>query len=930
MKKILLIDGFGLIFKAYYAFISRPLTNKNGENTSSIFGFFKSLISILNKEKPDYYLIALEGEGKCFRNEIYPDYKAHRPPAPVDLKAQIIKIINLLDKLNIPHVFRASYEADDIIGSFADMLGKSNNNNVIIYTSDKDMRQLVNENVQILHPGRTLDDFRKLDENGVLEEMGVKPNQVVDYFALIGDASDNIPGVNGVGPKTASKLINDFGNLENIYANIEKVTNPKVKEKLIKFKDMAFLSQNLAEIKKDIDLNFDLEEYKVKSLNLNNAKEILEKESLRTVITSIDEFNNKLFKTDSLFEQSEEKEMTKSISEQKENKKLKSIEKKFNLIFRKIEILNKIEEIKKHGEFCFDLETTGLDFLSDKIICASFAYGNEVFIIPFNISETQMLDMGFNITKEYINEIFKILKQIFENENILKIGQNIKFDIKYLKSAGIDVQGKLFDTMLAEYCIDASHNILNMDDLADKYLSIKTMHYKDLVVDVKNKTLQDIPLDNLVKYSGQDAYVTYKLYGVLKGKIEENKKIKKLFYEIEIPLLKVLTDMEYFGVHIDKNYLKDLSKEFDIELKNINEKLIDMADQDFNPNSPKQVAEILFNKFKLPVVKKTKTGPSTDVDVLTKLSYLHPIASLLLEYRTISKIKSTYSDSLPVMVNPVSDKIHTTFIQTGAQTGRLSSKDPNLQNIPIKSEMGRKIRKAFIPSPGNILVNADYAQVELYLLAEFSKDENLFNAFKNGDDIHLKTASLIFNKNPEEITKEERTIGKTINFSILYGQGAHRLSENLEIPRKDAANFITIYFTKYSGIKKYIEEIKESCKKTGFVETYWGRKRTIPEIFDKNKIVLANGERIAVNTTIQGTAADLIKIDMVKIFQKFKEQNLKSKLIITVHDELVFDVPVNEKEKVIQIIKEEMENGFEFHLPLKTSIKSGADWGDLY
>lgn len=621
-------------------------------------------------------------------------------------------------------------------------------------------------------------------------------------------------------------------------------------------------------------MNLDLGKYKIRPLNLNKAKEILENESLKTVITAIDEFNNRLLKSDNLFEQFEKKEVKKSDTELKEDKKLKSIEKKFNIIYRKIEILNKIEEIKKHGEFCFDLETTGFDFLSDKIICASFAFGSEVFLIPFNISETQMQELGFTITKEYIEEIYKILKSVFENENILKIGQNVKFDIKFLKSQGIEVQGKLFDTMLAEYCIDASHNILNMDDLADKYLSLKTMHYKDLVVDVKNKTLQDIPLDNLIKYSGQDAYVTYKLYQVLKEKVEENTKIKKLFYEIEIPLLKVLTDMEYYGVHIDTKYLKDLSKNLDIELKDINDRLIEMAEEDFNPNSPKQVAEILFNKFKLPVFKKTKTGPSTDVDVLTKLSYLHPIASLLLEYRTLSKIKSTYSDSLPEMINPVSGKIHTTFMQTGTQTGRLSSKDPNLQNIPIKSEIGRKIRKAFIPSPDNILVNADYAQVELYLLAEFSKDENLFTAFKNGEDIHLKTASLIFDKKPEEITKEERTIGKTINFSILYGQGAHRLSENLEISRKDAANFITIYFTKYAGIKKYIEELKENCKKSGYAETYWGRKRSIPEILDKNKMILANGERMAVNSTIQGTAADLIKIGMIKIFRKFKDQNL--------------------------------------------------------
>jgi len=538
----------------------------------------------------------------------------------------------------------------------------------------------------------------------------------------------------------------------------------------------------------------------------------------------------------------------------------------------------------------------------------------------------------FNILnlKEYIDNIKSILKEIFEDKKILKIGQNLKFDIKFLKANGIEIKGDLFDTMLAEYCIDASHNILNMDDLAAKYLNIKTIHYKDLVGDVKKKTLKDVPFAALMNYSGQDAHVTLKLYEVLKEKIFENEKIKKLFYEIEIPVLKVLIDMEYYGVSIDKNYLKTLSKELDIELKNLNEKLFEMAKEEFNPNSPKQVAELLFNKLKLPVIKKTKTGPSTDVDVLSKLAYLHPIASMLLENRTFSKIKSTYSDALPEMVNPASGKIHTTYMQTGTQTGRLSSKDPNLQNIPIKTELGRKIRKAFIPVKNNILISSDYSQIELFLLAEFSKDPNLFEAFKNGEDIHLKTASLIFSKSPVEVTKQERTIGKTINFSILYGQGAFRLSENLEIPRKDAANFISIYFTKYAGIKNYMENLKEKCREKGYAETFWGRKRAIPEIFDRNKMVAANGERMAVNTVIQGSAADLIKLSMIKIYNEFTEKKLNSKLIMQVHDELVFDVVKEESDEVKEIIKNKMENDFGFELPLKVSVKSGNDWGELY
>jgi len=924
MKKILLIDGFGFIFKSYYTFINRPLTNSNGENTSAIFGFFKSLISVLKKENPDYYLIALEGQGECFRNKIYPEYKANRPLPPEDLKYQIITIIELIKKLDLPHLAVDGHEADDVIGTLSSKFVVKNENRAVIFSIDKDMRQLVNNHVSIDYTDKSTSEIKTLDEDGVYKVMGIKPSQVVDYLALKGDSSDNIPGVKGVGEKTAVQLLTDWENLENIYNNIDKLQKESLKSKLLENKENAFLSKELATIKKDIQLDIVLDDIAPKPIQLENAIDILKKNNLNSIIEDIKDYNLNYFGKGII--------SAESIKEKKSDKDQYSLNKKgkhYKIVYELDNLKSILNKIEAHGSFCFDLETTGFDFLNDKIICISIAFENDVFVIPINISFLQQKEADISIDEEQIKKIFNELKRIFENNNILKIGHNIKFDIKFLKNYGFNIDYNIFDTMIAEYCIDASHNILNMDDLAEKYLNYKTIHYKDIVKNTKKETLMDVPLDELINYSGQDADITFRLYQHLNQKLEDNQKAKKLFYDIEIPLLKVLIDMEYYGVSIDKDYLNNLSKQLESEIDDIHKRILDIAGEDFNPNSTKQLAEILFYKLKLPVIKKTKTGPSTDVDVLNKLSYVHPIAGLLLDYRTLSKIKSTYSDALPLMINLISNKIHTTYMQTGTQTGRLSSKNPNLQNIPVKTDIGNKIRKAFVPTGDNILISADYSQIELFLLAELSKDKNLYDAFKNGEDIHIRTAMLIFDKKAEDVTKEERNIGKTINFSILYGQGAFRLSENLGISRKEAANFINIYFAKYSGISEYMESIREKCRKLGYAETLWGRKRTIPEINDQNKMVRANGERIAVNTTIQGTAADLMKISMIKIYKKFKEEKLKSKIIMQVHDELIFDVVLEEKDKVIKIVKESMEKGFDFNLQLRTSIKIGDNWGEL-
>lgn len=929
MKKILLIDSFGIIFKFYY---SMRLTNKRGENTSALYGFFSSLLGLLNKEKPDYFLAALEGGGKCFRSDMYPAYKANRPAPPEDLVYQIPKIIDLLEKLDIPHLYKEGFEADDVIGTVANKLGAIDDVEVLILSSDKDLRQLVNKKVKIYNPSKT-GEFVVMDEKYIETNMGVKPDQVVDYLALRGDASDNIPGVAGIGDKYATDLLQKFGSIEGIYQNIENLS-PKIKEKIEIGRDNAFLSKKLATIEKNVPLDLDIEYLRTKPLFLDSAIKTLEDESLKSIIQKIREFNDSFER--GAFSRDENKPTKNKIDDTITEPAVKMDEidviktNKFYLIKDVETLKKKMDVIKERKLFSFDLETTGLDFFNDKIISVSVSTGDDSFVVPITLSEAQKNAAGIALGDSEI-ELFKTeLKKIFEDSSIQKIGHNIKFDLKFLKTFGINLSKNYFDTLLAEYCLDAANNALGLKELVLKYLNFKTMDYKEAVGDPKKITLLEVDIDRLVNYSGQDAFITFKLYEYLKIKLDANEKIRDLFYIIEMELLLVLLDMEYCGVNVDKSYLDELATVLEQEINSLTSKMIEIVGSDFNPNSPKQIAEILFNKLGLPIVKKTKTGPSTDADVLKKLSAFHPFVGILLEHRLLSKIKSTYADALPAIINAQTGKIHTSFIQTGTQTGRLSSKEPNLQNIPVKTEVGRKIRKAFIPDKGRVLISADYSQIELFLLAEFSRDENLFDAFNKGEDIHYRTASLIFNKNVAEVSKSERNIAKTVNFGVLYGQSAFALADDLNIPRSEAANFIKLYFEKYNGVKKYIEKLKAVCKEKGYAETYWGRKRTIPEINSRNKNDMAYGERMAVNTVIQGTAADLIKIAMIKICRTFKKKGLSAKLLLQVHDELIFDASKEETEIAVDIIKDCMENDFNFKLRLKTSIEVGENWGEFH
>lgn len=916
MKKILLVDAFGIIFRSYYAFISRPLTNKNGENISAVFGFFKSILTILRTQKPDEILIALEGKGECFRNRIYPAYKANRSETPQDLKDQIVKIIDLINKFGIPHFHKDGYEADDIIGTLTAYFTKQVDGEVIIFSSDKDLRQLVNDKASICRPDPKSQNNIFYDREKIFTEMGIYPEQVADYLALTGDTSDNIPGVPGIGDKTAVALLQKWNSLDGIYENIDNVSPAGVNKKLRENRETAFLSKELTKIKSDIELDIDESSLKVKPFNLDETLPILMEDGMVKLIEEIKSFNHYNFGVNQPAEKNE------SSQKEIESSKFKTIKNTAQLE----ELSNKI---KKSESFSFDLETTGFDFFNDKIICMSISLPDyDTYVVPFHISDKQRTDGKIELT-DY-EKTLSLLSPLFSDDNILKIGHNLKFDIKFLKAAGVKSVKPFFDTMIAEYCIDSGLNSLGLKELGEKYFNCTMTKYEDVIKEAKAADLTGTDLEKLITYAGQDSFITYRLYEKVKDDFKKFPHAEKLYSDIESPLIEILSDMEYTGVSINQEHLNDLSDYLQGKTDEIYREMSEMTGEIFNPNSPIQLRDILFNKFGLPVVKKTKTGASTDVDVLNKLSMIHPFPKLLLDYRTFTKIKSTYSDPLPKLINNKTGKIHTTYIQTGTQTGRLSCKDPNLQNIPIRNAAGREIRKSFIPSSGNILISADYSQIEIFLLAEFSKDPIMQEAIRNNIDIHARTASILFNKDMAEISKEERNTAKTVNFGILYGQSGFSLAEDLNISRSEANEFIKRYFNNFKGVEAYISELKESCRKNGYARTHWGRRRSIPEINEKNKMVRENGERMAVNTAIQGTAADLIKLAMIRIYKEFSSGNFKSKLILQVHDELIFDTIAEEKDRVISVIKKSMENDFGFSLNLKTSIESGNTWGDLH
>lgn len=880
-KRLFLIDGNSFCYRAYYAI--RSLTNSKGRPTNAIYGFVTMLNKIVKENQPDMLAVAFDLKGPTFRHKKFEEYKIHRKPMPDDLASQIPYIKELVRAYNIPIYEFEGYEADDVLATLAKRAEEKDIETFIV-TGDKDALQLVDSHIKVYS---THKDGLVYDSKTVKDAFGVGPERITDIMALMGDTTDNIPGVPGIGEKTAIELIGQFGSLENLLKNVEKVKGESRKKTLKDNEKMAVLSKELAVLDIDVPIRVDFEDLKLKEPDQERLLELYKELEFKSLLKDVAPRGN-LGSTYELVD---------------DEKKLKKL----------------IDELKKAGEFAFDTETTNEDPMLAELVGMSFSWKiGEAHYVPAN----KFFDAGFILEK---------LKHVFEDEDIKKIGQNIKYEYIILANYGIKLKGIIFDTMVASYLVNPSKLNHNLEDIALEYLNHRlTTSIEELIGKGKHAiTMDKVDVDKVCQYCCEDSDVTLRLKEILEKEISK-KDLDELFYKVEIPLIEVLATMEMNGVCIDKDYLSELSKELDKKLNKLTKKIYDLAGEEFNINSPKQLSVILFEKMKLPVVKKTKTGFSTDEDVLTKLATKNPLPKALLEYRELSKLRSTYVDALPNIINPKTNKVHTSFNQTVTQTGRLSSSEPNLQNIPIKTEEGKRIRKAFIPSDKERnLVSADYSQIELRVLAHFSGDKHLIQAFKDGRDIHAFTASLVFGIEEKAVTAQMRAMAKTVNFGIIYGMSPYGLSQSLGIEVDKAKEFIDAYFERYPDVKSYLEGLIEDARSNGFVITILGRRRYIPEINNQDIRLRQFAERTAINAPIQGSAADIIKVAMIAIQEDLVKKNLDSKMILQVHDELVFDVPRKEMKEVCAIIKDRMENVISLKVPVEAHIEVGKNWLEM-
>jgi len=923
-KRLFLIDAMAMVYRAFFAFSKNPRYNSNQLNTSAIFGFTNSLVDILKNDKPTHIAVAFDTSAPTFRHIEFPEYKAQREQMPEDLSKALPYIVRLIEAFNIPVVIKEGFEADDIIGTLSKQAEKKGFE-VFMVTPDKDFGQLVSENIYVYKPSKGPTPYEKWGVNEVCNKYELKnPMQLTDLIGLWGDASDNIPGVPGIGEVWAKKLIKQFYSLENLIANVEQVENEKMREKILVFQDQALLSKKLGTIAIDVPVYFDENEYLYSELNKEALLELFNELEFRMLAKRV--FNldtpppantntpnntqSNLFAEDQELETHTEKESKNNINNTK---------KKYTLLSSDAEIESLLNTLSNSKSFCFDTETTGLEISSSELVGIAFC---------IQVNEAFFLSLPPNYGKAL--EVLNKFRPLFENENIEKIGHNLKFDISMLKNYDIEVKGPLFDTMIAHYLLepDMRHG---MDYLADVYLNYKTVPIESLIGKKgKNQlTIDTVEIDVLKDYACEDADITMQLKHFFEPLLENNK-LTKLFTDVEMPLVKVLSAIEIEGVRIDVNILKETSLLMEEEIKQLEKEIHAMAGEVFNIASPKQLGDILFEK--LEIVKKaklTKTKQySTSEDVLSKLKSKHPVVAKILDYRSLTKLQSTYIDALPKLIAERTGRIHSSFNQAVASTGRLSSNNPNLQNIPIRTERGKEIRRAFVPRSHNfILISADYSQIELRLMAELSKDHNLTEAFLNGLDIHTATAAKVFHKKLDEVDAELRRIAKTINFGIIYGISAFGLSERINsISRSQAAELIEEYFKQYPGIKKYMDDTIAFARKNEYVETILGRRRLIKDINSQNAVIRGYAERNAINAPIQGSAADMIKIAMINIYDDLCNNNLKSKMIMQVHDELVFDVHKSEIDMVKAIISKRMKNTLTLSVPIEIEMKEGQNW----
>jgi DNA polymerase-1 len=920
-KLFVIIDAMALAYKAYFAFISRPLSTKKGEPTSAVYGFLTQLLKVLEEHKPDYIAVAFDSKEKTFRHEKYEAYKSSREEMPEDMIPQIERIKQIIEALKMPVYILPGYEADDIIGTAVKKAEKLGFESLAI-TPDKDYFQLITDNVKIVRPGKSSDEVVIYDKQKVIDELGFDPKFMVDYLALVGDSSDDIPGVAGIGPKTAVPLIQQFGTIENIYKNLDKIEKESIRKKLETNRENAFLSKELATIHTEVPLEFNFEEAKFEKPDFEKLREIfleLEFKSLYSKLLNIygnsDVINSKI----------EDEEI-------KETKSFRKDDVEYKLISNSKELDDFIKELKKSKLFVFDTETDGLKPYEIKVAGISFCTEPKkaYFISTIPDSDNVGLFAKSNRAGIPISEVSKKLKPILEDKTIKKICQNGKYDIAVLRHQNILVKNFYFDTMLASYVLDPDQKH-NLDDLSQKYLNYKPIPLSDLIGDKKDPSkIFDVDIQTLSNYSAEDADITFRLYERLDKELKKEK-LDKVAYDIEFPLVPVLEEMEYEGIRIDPEALQQQSKELELLMDNYAQKIFQLAGINFNINSTKQLQEILFDKLKLSTGRKTKTGFSTDARSLENLKGEHEIIDLILNYRQVAKLKSTYTDSLPNLINPKTGRVHTSFNQTGASTGRLSSNDPNLQNIPIRTDLGKEIRKAFVPRDKNYLIlSADYSQIELRIMASICEDETLMRAFQKGEDIHRSTAALVFNVPPEDVTPDMRRKAKEVNFGILYGIGPFGLKTRLGISQIHAKEVIDTYFRTFKKVKDFMDNSILQAKEKGYAETLYGRRRYLKNINSNNRVVRQFEERVAINMPIQGTAADMIKLAMIKIHKELEKRKAKTKMVLQVHDELVFDAHKSEIDELKPLIKKLMEEAFPLKVPVVADIGIGENWLDAH
>jgi DNA polymerase-1 len=923
-KKIYLIDAFAIIYRAYFAFGNNQRYNSQGLNTSATLGFTNSLMDILNNQKPDYIGVAFDPSGGTFRNEIFPEYKANRQEMPEDIRKAIPYVKKIVEGFNIPIIEVKGFEADDVIGTLAKK-AEQEGLEVYMMTPDKDYAQLVSDNIKIYRPSNGGKPAEIWGVEEVKLKFEVEPIQVIDILGMWGDSVDNIPGIPGIGEKTAKKLVQEYGSVEGLIENAHQLKG-KQKENVIAFAEQAKLSKHLATIKLDVPLEVTFDMLKAEEPNKEMLMQVFSELEFRTMADRV--FGEKiavkaavgtqldLFET---YSNEPKVEINDEPIVPSEMKKYDTSKQKYILVNSFTDWQKCVAEIKLQKSFCFDTETTGIDSHLAEIVGIAFCWKkNEAIYVNIPKGEEQ----------KYVNE----LQVVFANESIEIIGQNLKYDINILKQYGISIKGKFFDTMIAHYLIepDLKHN---MDYLSETYLNYQPISIETLIGKKgKNQlNMRDINPEEVSVYACEDADITFQLKEIFEKELQKNN-LQALFGDLEMPLIHVLSDMEMEGVAIDVEALAKFSEELEVKVVDLEKNILQYTPKNINIASPKQLGELLFEDLKIvEKAKKTKTGQyQTDEETLQKLAGKHPIIDLILEFRGLKKLKSTYVDALPLLMHPTSKKIHTSYNQAVAATGRLSSNNPNLQNIPIRSENGREVRKAFIATPGNELLAADYSQVELRLMAEMSKDEGMLEAFNQGLDIHSATAAKVFDVSIDHVDRDMRSKAKMVNFGIIYGISAFGLSERLAIPRSEAKEIIDNYFMKYPKVRDYMDNCVEEAKKRGYVETIMGRRRYLKDINSNNAIVRGYAERNAINAPIQGSAADIIKKAMIDIWKEINAQKLQSKMILQVHDELIFDVLPHEKDVLAHIVKNGMQNAVKLNVPLDVEMNFGQNWLDAH